>query len=70
VAISTAFGPLRPDQLTVADVERFRDERRRAGLAPQSVNKLLTTTAAVYKYAARHELTDRNPAAPSRSAAG
>jgi integrase len=61
--ILPAFANLRLDQISVADVERFRDERRKAGLAPQSVNKLLTTAAEVFKYAARHELTDRNPAA-------
>lgn len=57
------MGHLRLDQITGADIERFRDEQRKTGLAPQSVNKLLTTAAAVFKYAARHEQTDRTPAA-------
>jgi integrase len=55
------FGRRRLDQITPADVEHFRDERRAAGLGAATVNKLLTTGAAVYKYAARHRLTEGNP---------
>ena len=58
-----ALGPLRLDQIRVEHIEAFREDRRRAGLAPQTVNKLLTTAAAVFKYAGRRELIDRNPAA-------
>ena len=53
---------MRLDQITVASVERFRDDRRRTGLSPQTVNKLLTTIAAIFKFANRKELIDRNPA--------
>lgn len=46
----------------MADVDAFRDNRRAAGLAPQTVNKLLTTLAAIFTFAQRRELITRNPA--------
>lgn len=61
--ILPALGPLRIDQIGVTDVDAFRDERRASGLAPQTVNKLLTTLAAVFAFAQRRELITRNPAA-------
>jgi integrase len=63
VHILPAFGKRRIDQITVADVDAFREDRRGAGLAPQTVNKLLTTLAAVFTFAQRRELVTRNPAA-------
>jgi integrase len=61
--ILPALGRLRIDQIHVADVDAFREARRAAGLAPQTVNKLLTTLAAVFTFAQRRELVGRNPAA-------
>jgi integrase len=63
VHIVPALGRRRIDQIGVADVDAFRDNRRVAGLAPQTVNKLLTTLAAVFTFAQRRELITRNPAA-------
>ncbi len=60
--ILPTLGPLRLDQISVAVVERLRDSLRKAGLAPQTVNKVLTTVAAVFKFANRREYIDRNPA--------
>src|SRR5262249_50867423 len=63
-ATGVRLGKLRIDQIRVADVDAFRDERRTKGkLAPQSVNKLLTTLEAILKFAERRELITRNPAA-------
>lgn len=61
--LAPALGPLRIDQIRVKDIEDLREQRRRAKLSPQTVNKLLTTAAAIFKHAQRHDLTDRNPAA-------
>jgi integrase len=58
-----ALGPIRLDKIRVKHLEDFRDDRRKAGLSPQTVNKLLTTAAAVFRYAQQHELLERNPAA-------
>jgi integrase len=60
--ILPALGPLRIDRIRVADVDAFRDGRRAAGLAPRTVNKLLTTLAAILALAERRELITRNPA--------
>lgn len=60
--ILPALGRLRIDQIGVTDVDAFRDARRAAGLAPQTVNKLLTTLAAVFVFAERREFVTRNPA--------
>lgn len=61
--IVPSLGTVRVDQLRIGDVDRFREDRRRAGLAPQTVNKLLTTLTAVLKFAMRQDWIDRNPAA-------
>jgi integrase len=61
--ILPALGTRRIDQIGVADVDAFREDRRATGLAPQTVNKLLTTLAAVFTFAQRRELITRNPAA-------
>jgi len=60
--ILPALGKRRIDKIGVADVDAFRDNRRAAGLAPQTVNKLLTTLAAIFTCAQRRELITRNPA--------
>lgn len=57
------LGHRRIDHVNVADVDNFREDRRAAGLAPRTVNKLLTTLAAVFAFAERRELVTRNPAA-------
>ena len=44
-----ALGHLRLDQIGVNDMERFRAERLAAGLGAPTVNKLLTTAAAVFR---------------------
>ena len=41
--LSPAIGDQRVDTIRVKHLEDFREKRLRAGLAPQSVNKLLTT---------------------------
>jgi integrase len=58
-----ALGAHRVDRIRVKHIERFCRERLAAKLAPQTVNKLLTTATAVFNYAMRHEYIDRNPAA-------
>lgn len=61
--ILPALGRARIDQIGVTDVDAFRDARLATGLRAQSVNKLLTTLAAVFTFAQRRELITRNPAA-------
>jgi integrase len=61
--ILPVLGRRRIDQIGVSDVDAFRDARRAAGLAPQTVNKLLTTLAAIFVFAERREWVTRNPAA-------
>jgi len=57
-----AIGDLRLNEIRVKHMEAFRDSRRKASLKPQTVNKILTTAAAVLKYAQKHEIIERNPA--------
>lgn len=57
-----ALGDLTVRELRASHFETFRAARLRAGLSPQTVNKLLTTAAAVLKLAERRDLIDRNPA--------
>ncbi len=61
--IVPALGRYRIDQIRVADVDTFREKRQASGLAPQTVNKLLTTLSAVFTFAMQRELITRNPAA-------
>ena len=58
-----SLGPHRIDRIGVEHIEALRQNRLAAGLSPQTVNKVLTTLAAIFKYAMRRELTHRNPAA-------
>jgi integrase len=67
VHLLPTFGDTKLDQIGVIDVEKFRDERRLRGwagkpLAAKTVNKLLVTMSAVFSFAARRHLIDRNPA--------
>jgi integrase len=57
-----AFANRRLDQITVADVDRFRREKVRAGLSAASVNKLVACLSAVLEEAVDHEHITRNVA--------
>jgi integrase len=52
---------LRLDRIDVARIERLRDALAANGLAPQTVNKILTTGAAIFALAQRRGLVERNP---------
>jgi integrase len=56
-----AVAQLRLDQIDVARIERLRDALSTKGLAPQTVNKILTTGAAIFALAQRRGLIERNP---------
>ena len=60
--LTPALGHLRLDHLDVERIERLRDALVTDGLAPQTVNKILTTAAAVLKLGARRGLLERNVA--------
>ncbi len=52
-----------PNQITVEDVDRYRLGKVREGeLGVTSINKTLTTLAAILEAAVEYELIDRNPA--------
>ena len=58
-----AFASRRLDQITVEDVDRYRLAKVREGnLGATSINKTLTTLAAILETAVEYELIDRNPA--------
>jgi integrase len=57
------FGKFRVDRISPKHVEAFRQERLAAGLAPQTVNKFLTTASMIFEYAMRHEYVERSPVA-------
>lgn len=58
-----AFSSRRVDQITVEDVDRYRLGKVREGeLGVTSINKTLTTLAAILETAVEYELIDRNPA--------
>jgi integrase len=58
-----AFASRRLDQITVEDVDRYRLGKVREGkLGVTSINKTLTTLAAILEAAVEYELIDRNPA--------
>jgi integrase len=56
------IGKLRLDQINVSVIERLRDTLRRAGLSPQTVNKVLTTATAIFKLAVRRNYWTSNSA--------
>jgi hypothetical protein len=57
------FASRRLDQMTVEDVDRYRLGKVREGkLGVTSINKTLTTLAAILEAAVEYELIDRNPA--------
>jgi integrase len=62
VHLKPGLGALRIDQVRVKEVARLRDGLR-ANLAPQTVNKLLTTATAIFTFANARDYTVRNPAA-------
>ncbi|MGH7292059.1 MAG: phage integrase central domain-containing protein, partial [Myxococcota bacterium] len=49
------LGTFRIDRVRVKHLEGFCRTLQAKGLAPQTVNKVLTTAAAVFDYAIRHE---------------
>jgi integrase len=58
-----AFASRRLDQITVEDVDRYRLAKVREGnFGATSINKTLTTLAAILETAVEYELIDRNPA--------
>jgi integrase len=58
-----AFASRRLDQITAEDVDRYRLAKVRDGrLGVTSINKTLTTLAAILEAAVEYELIDRNPA--------
>jgi integrase len=58
-----AFSSRRVDQISIEDVDRYRLGKVREGeLGVTSINKTLTTLAAILETAVEYELIDRNPA--------
>ena len=61
------FGPMKLDEITVESVDKFRRAKVREGtLSPDSVNKLITTLAAILEVAVEYEWIARNPAKGKR----
>ena len=61
------FARRRLDQITVEDVDRYRLGKVREGkLGATSINKTLSTLAAILEAAVEYELIDRNPARGTR----
>jgi integrase len=57
------FGPMRLDEITVLEVDRYRLARvQHSRLGTTSINMTLTTLAAILETAVEYELIDRNPA--------
>jgi len=61
------LGDVRLDRIDVRAVEKLRDDLR-VSLKPQTINKVLTTLAAVFKFAMRRKLWRENPAAVAERA--
>lgn len=57
----TALGKVRLDKITVAMIELRRDQLRGDGLAPRTVNKVLTTASAIFALAIRRGYVVTNP---------
>jgi integrase len=58
-----AVGDVRIDSIEIGRMRKVRDQLRASGLAPKTVNKVLTTAAAVFKLAMKDRLLKWNPAA-------
>lgn len=56
------FGPRRIDTVSSDSVEKFRNEKRDAGMLPGTVNQLLQNLTAIFSYAVKHRYIARNPA--------
>lgn len=56
-----AFGRRRLDDIGTADVERFKAEKLAAGLAPKTVNNMLSCLGKTLRFAAECEIIDRIP---------
>ncbi len=59
--ILPAFGSKRIDLVTSGDVERFRNEKRDAGLMAGTVNSFLERVTSILHYAVKHQYIARNP---------
>jgi integrase len=55
------LGKLRLDGIGVAAIERVRDQLRKSGLGPRTVNKILTTATAIFAMAKRRGYIATNP---------
>jgi integrase len=55
------LGAVRIDRINVAAAEALRDRIHAGGLAPKTVNKVLTTGAAVFDFAMRRQFVKLNP---------
>jgi integrase len=56
-----AFGRRRLDNIGTADIERFKAEKLQAGLAPKTVNNMLSCLGKTLRYAAECEIIDKIP---------
>ena len=56
-----AFGMLRLDQISVAAIERLRDEMRRAGRATRTIKGVMQILDSIFKMAIRHGTCGANP---------
>ncbi len=62
-----AFASRRLNQITIEDVDRYRSGKVREGkLGATSINKTLSTLAAIMESAVEYELAERNPARGKR----
>ena len=60
--ILPAIGDRRLDTISVTSIQKFRDGKRKTGLAPKTVNKLLGTLRAVFQFAVTRYRLSWNPA--------
>jgi integrase len=56
-----SFGAKRMDAVTVADIEKLRDDLRARSYASTTVNQILRITSAVFRFAIRHGQCATNP---------
>jgi integrase len=61
------FAKHRPSEITIAEVDRYRQEKVREGtISAASINKTITRLAQILEVAVERELIDRNPARGKR----
>ncbi len=56
-----AFGRRRLDNIATRDVEKFKAKKLAAGLAPKTVNNMLSCLGKTLRYAAENEIIDKIP---------